>query len=126
MPVSENHNAAIDFPSPRWQNQTMKKSLCLLILSLSSIAHAAPATPAVSVDSSETGVVSITISGGKGSQAEKLYNSLTGDDAMGGYYGTDKQANAIDCGFEDDSHVKATYTCTIKVSTKGDSLSPAS
>ncbi|MGZ3722684.1 MAG: hypothetical protein ACXVA9_07140 [Bdellovibrionales bacterium] len=103
-----------------------------LIVTLCLVAPSLSFATTTSVDNSRgasEGVVVITISGGKGSQAEKLYNSLTQvaeqpDDAMGGRHGTAKQAKAIDCYLENDSHVKNAYQCLIEVSTAGDSLEP--
>lgn len=101
----------------------------VLLMTAALIAPTLSLAAGTSVDNSRQGIVEITISGGLGSNAEKLFKSLTQiseqpDDAMGGHYGTAKQGEAIDCTVENDNFVQNSYVCTIKVTTAGDSLEP--
>lgn len=110
----------------------MKNVVMTLVISLFSVSTFAANKEKTTIDTSRAtsaDIVEITITGSKGSQAEKLYKSLSKveaqpDNGMGGRHGFAKQGNAIDCGVENDAFVSNAYTCTIKVTTGGESLEP--
>jgi hypothetical protein len=110
----------------------MKNVFMTLVIVLSSVSAFAARKEKTTIDDSRAvsnDIVEITIEGGKGSQAEKLYNSLSKveeqpDNGMGGRHGTAKQGKAIDCSVENDKFVSNAYSCIVKVTTGGESLEP--
>jgi hypothetical protein len=110
----------------------MKNAFMTFVILLSSISALAAPKEKTTIDDTRAAsgdIVEITIEGGKGSQAEKLYNSLSKveeqpDNGMGGRHGTAKQGKAIDCSVENDAFASHAYQCIVKVTTGGDSLEP--
>ncbi len=111
----------------------MKIISLFLALGLAACAYSATSPgseeASLKVDTSRTkeGVIGLTLQGGKGSEAQKLYDSLTikaqEDHAMGGRAGMSKQGKGISCSVENDKFAQDAYTCVLKVSPKGEGLS---